>query len=394
MKKCILLTFLLLLINNGIASAYDFEVGGVYYRINYDSISVMVTYGASYTPGSYSGHVTIPSEVSYNSMTYSVTGIGQNAFRNSSGLTGVDIPNTVTRISDDAFASCTGLTEITLPESLEKLGGGVFMYCSGLTSLFIPANVSDISSHLLYRADNITSIKVDPRNRKYDSRDDCNAIINTSRRFLIQGCNYSTIPEGVIRIDDVAFAYCDKITEVKFPSTLVAIGFEAYRGCTGLTRINLPEGTIQISGQGFRDCTNLKTITFPSTMKDEPASNIGTYCFYSCDSLRDITCFGKKPPIIELYGCFQSNICREATLYVPFDAIETYKTTSYWRSFTHIEAIGDINKDGKLGINDVSNLISQLMADGEQPAYCDLNGDGKVTIADVSALIDMLLNAE
>ena len=52
------------------------------------------------------------------------------------------------------------------------------------------------------------------------------------------------------------------------------------------------------------------------------------------------------------------------------------------------------NGDGRLGINDVSNLISQLMADGEQPAYCDLNGDGKVTIADVSALIDMQLNAE
>ena len=395
MKKTFLLTLLLVLITGVTASAYDFEEGGIYYNINRDSVSVSVTYKeSSYnTGGAYSGHVTIPSEVSYDGKTYSVTMIGRYAFNKCDELTGVDIPNTVTEIGSNAFSYCTGLTEIQLPESLQTLDSSVFSYCTGLTSLFIPANVTDISYYLLYRASNITSIVVDPRNRKYDSRDNCNAIINTSRRFLIAGCNNSTIPEGVIRIDDVAFAYCDKITEVNFPSTLVAVGFDAFQGCTGLTRINLPEGTIQISGEGFRDCTNLRTLAFPSTMKDEPASNIGTYAFYGCDSISRVTCYGKKPPIVELYGCFESTTYRNATLYVPYDAIDTYKTASYWSRFTHIAAIGDINGDGKPSIKDVTDLIQLLLTSEDIPDYCDVNNDGRVNITDVTMLIDVLLDS-
>ena len=83
------------------ASAYDFEVDGIFYNLNKDGISVSVTIGIEYT-----GEVTIPESVIYDKKTYIVTKIGWNAFKGCIGLTSVTIPNSVTGIGDSAFYGC------------------------------------------------------------------------------------------------------------------------------------------------------------------------------------------------------------------------------------------------------------------------------------------------
>ena len=100
---------LLVLLLPATATAYDFEVDGIYYNINGNEATV--TDGGSYS-NRYSGSVAIPATVTYNGTTYSVTSIGESAFSWCMGLTSIDIPNLVTSIGESAFEYCFGLTDV------------------------------------------------------------------------------------------------------------------------------------------------------------------------------------------------------------------------------------------------------------------------------------------
>ena len=116
------------------ATAYDFEFDGIYYNYNVDN-TVHVTYkGSSYDQyvDEYTGDVVIPSSVTYNRTTYSVTLIGNEAFAGCKGLTSVTIPNSVTSIGDEAFSGCSGLTSVTIPNSVTSIGNYAFCECNGL----------------------------------------------------------------------------------------------------------------------------------------------------------------------------------------------------------------------------------------------------------------------
>jgi len=103
MKKQILLLLLMLL--PVVASAYNAEINGIYYNLNSSEKTAEVTYkNTNYN--SYSGDIVIPSQVTYNGNTYSVTTIGYYAFLDCSGLTSITIPNSVTSIGYDAFSLC------------------------------------------------------------------------------------------------------------------------------------------------------------------------------------------------------------------------------------------------------------------------------------------------
>ena len=78
----------------------------------------------------------IPASVTYDAKTYSVTSIGDYAFRGCSGLTSVTIGNRVTSIGEEAFYGCTGLTSVTIPNSVTSIGSGAFSGCSSLTSVY------------------------------------------------------------------------------------------------------------------------------------------------------------------------------------------------------------------------------------------------------------------
>ena len=107
------------------ATAYDFEVDGIYYN----SYGTKATVTSCPYPNKYTGDVAIPASVTYGGTTYSVTTIGEWAFYNCSDLTSIDIPNPVTSIGSYAFYGCSGLTSITIPNSVTNIGNYAFFYC-------------------------------------------------------------------------------------------------------------------------------------------------------------------------------------------------------------------------------------------------------------------------
>ena len=162
----------------------QFVVDGIIYKVNEDGMSVTVKKYTN-TDVSCSESVTIPFKVTFNGMTYDVTIIGYRAFDGCSGLTSLTIPNSVTSIGSFAFSGCSGLTSVTIPNSVTIIGAWAFSGCSGLTSL-----------------------KVEEGNPKYDSRNNCNAIIESSTNTLIAGCKTTTIPNSVTSIGYDAFYGC------------------------------------------------------------------------------------------------------------------------------------------------------------------------------------------
>ena len=217
------------------SSATDIiEIEGVYYKIS-DDYSVMVV------SGKYSGDIVIPSQVTYNSKKYSVTSISDNAFGNS------------------------GLTSIFIPNSVTIIGNNVFSYCSDLMS-----------------------IKIESGNKNYDSRNDCNAIIETSSNTLVAGCKNTIIPNSITSIKSNAFF-----------------------GCNSLTTITIPN-----------------SVTF-----------IGNYAFYGCSSLISIVSEIKTPFEID-NQTFSINTYNNVELIIPKGTIAAYKATNGWKNFAHIS--GDI----------------------------------------------------
>jgi len=343
MKK-ILFTLMLLVAATATMSAYDFELDGICYWIE-DNEAVVTKNEARL----YSGHVTIPASVTYNGITYSVTSIGYEAFSDCTGLTSIDIPNSVRYIGGWAFSGCTGLTSIVIPSSVEFIDIEAFFWCSGLKS-----------------------IKVDSGNPNYDSRDNCNAIIETAWSRLMWGCQNTTIPNSV-----------------------TTIGEGAFYGCSGLTSIDIPNSVNYIEWNAFA-YSGLISIVIPSSVEF-----IDKGAFYGC-SLETVKCLGTEPPYIskaERTCCFSEQIHRNATLIVPRNCEEAYLTDNCWCMFDHIESWGsagpgDVDSDGRLNISDVTALIDILLSGETSNMEADVDGDGLVNITDVTVLIDKLLNNE
>ena len=142
----------------------------------------------------------------------SVTSIGDGAFAYCEGLTSITIPNSVTSIGESAFAYCEGLTSITIPNSVTSIGSDAFYYCTGLTSITIPNSVTSIGDWAFRGCSGLTSIVVEEGNTVYDSRENCNAIIETATNTLIAGCQNTVIPNSVTSIGDYAFYCCSSLT--------------------------------------------------------------------------------------------------------------------------------------------------------------------------------------
>ena len=286
------------------------------------------------------------------------------------------IPNSVTSIGESAFAYCSGLTSVTIPNSVTSIGESAFAYCSGLTSVTIGNSVTSIGEIAFSRCSGLTSMVVDKNNGTFDSRDNCNAIIETSTNKLVVGCKSTLIPNSVTTIGKSAFSGCEGLTSVTIPNSVTSIGDWAFEDCSGLTSVTIPNSVTSIGESAFRGCTKLTSVTIPNSV-----TTIGYYAFYGCTGLTSVTignsvtsigisvfryCSGLtklvslavEPPTCD-NGAFKEVDKTSCQLLVPEESINKYKTADQWKEFLNIlgyNGVDDVSVDSQNTVYEVYNL--------------------------------------
>ena len=209
-----------------------------------------------------------------------VTDIGDWAFSSCSSLTRINIPNSVTSIGSYAFQSCSSLMQINIPDGVTSIGWAAFEGCSSLAEITIPESVTNIEHHAFSDCGALKEITVAVGNSVYDSRENCNAIIETNTNTMLIGCKSTIIPNSVNCIGSTAFRDCGSLTEISIPEGITSIESYAFSGCSALTEINIPNGVISIGYNAFSGCSALTQINIP-----ESVTSIGYDAFLGCKNL-------------------------------------------------------------------------------------------------------------
>ena len=308
-----------------------------------------------------------------------LTSIGDNAFSSCSSLTSIEIPSGVTSIGSQAFYGCSGLTSVTfgensqltsigfqafddcyslesieIPSGVTSIGIYAFRGCFSLTSIEIPSGVTSIGNSAFEGCSSLTSIVVESGNTIYDSRDNCNAIIETATNTLIAVCQNTVIPNTITYIGESAFEDCSSLTSIEIPSGVTSIGERAFYDCSGLTSVTFGENS-QLSSIGYRAfyyCSSLTSIEIPSGVtsigdyafgicssltsidfgENSQLSSIGYRAFYYCSSLTSIYCYAESVPETDsdaFYKCPSDMV-----IYVPAISVNAYEATVPWNNYT------------------------------------------------------------
>lgn len=250
----------------------------------------------------------------------SLTRIYDEAFEGCSNLSGtIVIPSQITQIDENVFAYCN-ISSVVIPESVERIKRMAFASCP-LDSIFIPSSVTSISvtdgngSGAFLGCTHLQSIIVDEANSVYDSRDNCNALIETATNTIILGCKNTIIP-----------------------NTVNSIGNSAFAGCTELDAITIPNSVSHLGIGAFERCDSLSTITLPTSV-----SYISNYAL-ACSGLTSIICKSSTPPTAFFeYGYYYSNsfgnevswVNREIPIHIPFGCTNAYQNAEGWNYFSN-----------------------------------------------------------
>ena len=181
-----------------------FFVENLKYRVTSQTENTVEVMGYQTAP---TDALTIPATVTYNEVTYTVTGIKEQVFANCSALTSVSLPDGLTSIGNSAFSNCTSLTGITIPNTVTSIGEAAFRY-SGLRTASIGSGVTTIGNNTFANCTSLTGI---------------------------------TLPDGLTTIGNEAFFNCTSLTGITIPNTVTSIGIAAFR-YSGLTTASIGNG--------------------------------------------------------------------------------------------------------------------------------------------------------
>ena len=299
---------LMMAVTAATAYAYDFEVDGIYYNKLSDGKSVEVTYKDT-NLNSYSGSVTIPSQVTYIGTTYSVTSIGNAAFAYCSGLKSVTIPNSLTSIGANAFNGCTGLTsvkitdisfwckieftdfdsnplyyahhlylndteitDLVIPNSVTSIGNNTFYGCSGLKSVTFPGSVTSIGASAFNGCTGLTSVK----------------ITDISSWCKIEFTDFDSNP---LYYAHHLYLNDTEITDLVIPNSVTSLGTSAFENCSALESATIGTGVPALPQRVFYGCKSLASLSIPNNV-----ASIGNNAFAGCVALTDLTFEDSEDP--------------------------------------------------------------------------------------------------
>lgn len=211
--------------------------------------------------------ITIPEEVDG----YTVVGIGNQAFRNKTGIKSVSMPFGITTIGDSAFSGCSALETVELSDNVTTIGQYAFSN-SALNSIELPEGLLKIGAYAFNSVSSLEEITIPSTVTSIGTK----AFYNSVKKVIFA--------EGIATLPDSAFSNATNLEEVVLPDTVTKINRYAFNGCNNLTQINIPSGVTEISDYAFAGCTSLSSVTLPDGLE-----KIGGSAFRNDGSLTELT---------------------------------------------------------------------------------------------------------
>lgn len=253
-----------------------------------------------------------------------VTAISMYAFSGHSDLASITIPSTIQSIGEDAFLECDGLkkvyvssiedwckidfpysdtnplsrgadlyvdnklvTDVTIPDGVKSIGKYAFYGYSSLKSISFPSSIRSIGESAFYDCPNLDEVYATNIEDwcKIKFEDTYSNPISYGSKIYIDGelATDITIPKGITKICDYAFANCETITNVVIPNSVISIGNSAFSLCSNLKNINIPNSVVNIGEGAFSSCFNLEEVEIPDGIKF-----IKDFTFVYCENLTTI----------------------------------------------------------------------------------------------------------
>lgn len=201
---------------------------------------------------------------------YTVTSIGNNAFKSNETIKSAVIPDTVTNIGDYAFYFCKSLVNLTIPESVTNIGDNAFYWCESLESVKIPDSVITIGESAFAVCNGLKDVTIGNN-------------VTSIGRAAFCDCNSLktiTIPDSVTALGGCAFESCDSLINAKIGNNVKSIGSSAFSSCTSLSDIHLPDGVTALEDSVFSNCRNLISIKIPDSVESVGPSTFSGTAWY------------------------------------------------------------------------------------------------------------------
>ena len=283
----------------------------------------------------YLGTLHLPDTLTHDGTLYTVTAIGDSAFKEQGQMTGVDIPATVDSIGDNAFLFCSGLLAINIPEGVRHIGKYAFFFCNNASTTNIPSTVKTIDMgafgsgggnlYIHNAACTIGDMALQTRSGNVNLGDSVVSLGNAV--FQYSNIHRIIIPQSVRHIGGSTFVGCMYLNSVMLPDCIDTIGDHMFEACFSLRNITLPPALKHIGESAFIESHITGPIELPATLQ-----SIGPSAFAYATALNGFVSAATVPPTTD-ESAF-TGINHQIPIVVPCGTIEAYSTAPGWEVFS------------------------------------------------------------